>query len=731
MRTAMLVAASLLCGGATAQQFTLVESGAPQAVVQLRENPTDVETLARDELCKYVKLATGADLCRTANAGGRVVLNVRGEGPEGFTLDVTPERVRLSAATPVSLLQGVYRFLQEFVGCRWYVGGEIGEVIPEAHTITIPVGTHVERPSWRVRTFFLRDDPEYWWALRNGLNGWFSREFVDSLGSGVEDDLLYQQPGVGGFHAWFRILDPKEYRDEHPEYYALVGGRRVQGGIHSGQICTSNEEVINLIAHKARTYFQEDPGARYYSIAPNDGYGWCQCEHCMRLEAELGGPRPWPEQPARLIVSDRQVQFANEVARRALPGLEGRELIIFAYVSHAPPPLKVRPAKGVTVWLCHYAPACYAHPIDDPNCPRNAAFYEYVQGWAECADRMGYYAYTDKSMWKGLPRPVVPQMMRDIKTLYRLGWRRYVAQSSARNWGQMGSLYWTTARLLWDVNANVDKLQDDWYRGFYGPAGPAMRQFVEGLQEAVADSGEHFTANPDVEGPKVFSVEALAAASLRLKVALEAADTEQVRERVEKRLASFEGGASRLAFAREYARYNETGDKAALEKAVAAGQELAKRSDARFRRKLRGLELELQTGMAWVGVGEPEEKGGRTCYNSDETGLGDGAAGWMTLETVLKDRSKPYVLELVVWGESAGFTPVICSQGKGAGYAAGGIWEPLELIEGELSGKAQWDTIKWLVKPEQFDPEDTKTRIGFGGADSQIWLADARLYPQK
>ena len=731
MRVVALILAGLVPATVCAGEFVLVKDGQPQARVELREDPTDVESLARDELIKYIRLATGADLEEAPGAQQRLVLSVRGEAPEGFTLDVTAQRLKLSASTPVSLLQGVYYVLQEHVGCRWYVGGETGEVVPRADTITLPLGTQSVRPSWPVRTFFLRQDEEYWWALRNGLNGWFSREFVDSLGSGVGDDLLYQQPGVGGFHAWFRILDPKQYRDEHPEYYALVDGRRVHGGIHSGQICTSNEEVIALIAHKARVYFQENPGARYYSIAPNDGYGWCQCEHCMKLETELGGPRPWRERPGLSVVSDRQVQFANEVAKRALPGLKGRELIIFAYVSHAPPPLKVRPAPGVTVWLCHYAPACYAHSIDDPDCPPNAAFFEYVQGWAECAERMGYYAYTDKSMWQGLPRPIVPQMMRDINVLYQLGWRRYVAQSSARNWGQMGSLYWTTARLLWDVDADVGTLQDDWYRGFYGPAGPGMRRFVESLQQAVAESGEHFAAGPDVAGPKVFSAEALTAAREHLTAALEAADKDQVRERVEKRLASFEAGTTRMAFAREYARYNETGEKEALEKAVAAGQELAKRGDARLRRKIRGLELELRTGMAWVGVGEPEEKGGRTCYNSDETGLGDGKAGWMTLEARLEDRSRPYVLELVVWGESAGFTPVICSEGRGAGYTAGGIWTPLELIEGEISGQAQWDTLKWRVSPEQFDLEDTKARMGFGGGDSQIWVADARLYPQE
>jgi len=288
---------------------------------------------------------------------GRVELVVGPSDAFRIGWDITPARARITGSTPVALLMGVYRFLGDHLGCRWIVPGEIGEIVPHADTVSVPVGSGATTPDWDVRSFFLRDEDGYWWALRNGLNGWFSREFVDSLGSGVGADLVYLQPGVAGFHAWHSILDPEDYRDEHPEYYALVGDRRVLGGLHTGQICTTNPEVLDLIAAKARDYFEADPGARFYSVAPNDGYGWCECADCMAFEESFGGPRHWRTPDGRVIASDRQVAFANEVAARALPGLEGRELIIFAYVSHAPPPIGHEPQEGVTVWLCHYAPA--------------------------------------------------------------------------------------------------------------------------------------------------------------------------------------------------------------------------------------------------------------------------------------------------------------------------------------------------------------------------------------
>ncbi|MGC9319541.1 MAG: DUF4838 domain-containing protein, partial [Armatimonadota bacterium] len=582
-----------------------------------------------------------------------------------------------------------------------------------------------------VNIIFLRDEEGYWWALRNGINGWFDEGFLDSLGSGVGDDLVWKQPDLGGFHAFFRILPPERYRDEHPEYYALAGGRRVEGGLHSGQICTTNEEALNIIARGAREYFEADPDARFYSVAPNDGYNWCTCDDCMALEERLGGPRQWMEGD-RMVLSDRQVHFGNEIARRALGDLPGRELIIFAYVNHAPPPLNIHPIDGVTVWLCHYMPACYAHTISDPDCPRNAEFFEYVKGWARWADRMGYYAYTNKSMWGGLPRPVVRPMMQDIRTLYDLGWRRYVAQSNAKGFGQGGSLYWMTARLLWDVDADIDALLDDYFANMYGPAAEEMAAYFATLERAMLEPMVHFTASPFGEGPEVFSREEIEAARVHLEAALAATDDDRIRERIEARRSSLEFGTIKLRYGWAMQQFRESGEREALAEAVEAARAIAEqggRIGRRFQAELSSLEMLADTGLMLRGMSEPVEIGGRTAWNSDETGPGDNAAGWMTIEVPRADHSRPHILELTVWGKSAGFTPVIATEGGGVGYAQGGVWTPLERVEGSIPDDEQWHTVRWRVEPEQFDPQITGAEIGFGGGDSQIWITDPKFYP--
>ncbi|MGC9318698.1 MAG: hypothetical protein ACP5KN_11775, partial [Armatimonadota bacterium] len=169
-RAAVLMTMLLVASAGYAQDFTLVQDGQPRAIVRLRDDPTDVEMLARDELVRYVEMASGAALSAEGDLPGTVELVVREGEPFRIGIDVTPARVKITGSSPIALLMGTYRFLQDHVGCRWFVPGEIGEVVPPRETITIPAGTDSLRPDWDVRTFFLRDEEGYWWALRNGIN---------------------------------------------------------------------------------------------------------------------------------------------------------------------------------------------------------------------------------------------------------------------------------------------------------------------------------------------------------------------------------------------------------------------------------------------------------------------------------------------------------------------------------------------------------------------------------
>src|SRR4029079_17793269 len=105
---------------------------------------------------------------------------------------------------------------------------------------------------------------------------------------------------VNAGHAWQTIIsDNKPEFDKHPEYLALVKGKR-QGE----QLCVSNPAVRKLAADYALDYLRRRPDADMVSMEPSDGMGHCECDDCRKVGT----------------VSDRAFGLADEVARAVARG---------------------------------------------------------------------------------------------------------------------------------------------------------------------------------------------------------------------------------------------------------------------------------------------------------------------------------------------------------------------------------------------------------------------------
>ena len=154
----------------------------------------------------------------------------------------------------------------------------------------------------------------------------------------------------------------------------------------------------------------------------------------------------------------------------------------------------------------------------------------------------------------------------------------------------------------------------------------------------------YYNASPTTEGPRVFSQQAISDARSLLAAGAGLAAAEKTKERVATVTRAFERGAVVLDYAHAYKRYTQTGDKSAMAEALAAAEVLAKsegRRGKQFKATVQGLRMELEPGFLWSAFGEEEQLGGRTARNSDETGLGDNAAGWATFEMTVPDRATP------------------------------------------------------------------------------------------
>src|SRR5262249_48071390 len=124
---------------------------------------------------------------------------------------------------------------------------------------------------------------------------------------------LTDRPLLESGHAYLGIHAAlKDEFAKHPEYLALVGGkRRREGRI---QFCIGNPGLRKLVARYATDHFTRNPAASSISLEPSDGLGWCECKECRALGS----------------VSDRVVTLANDAAA-AIRARHGKGKLISLY----------------------------------------------------------------------------------------------------------------------------------------------------------------------------------------------------------------------------------------------------------------------------------------------------------------------------------------------------------------------------------------------------------------
>ena len=146
-----------------AAEVLLVEEGKPVAALVVSDEPDGDELLAAQELQEHVERMSGArlEIVGMEKAAGRLEVRIgagfdremakklreRSEDPGAFVLSVTEERVGLVGNSPEGTLFAAYELLEQ-LGCRWFMPGELGRVIPRTESVALQVGETVQVPSF-------------------------------------------------------------------------------------------------------------------------------------------------------------------------------------------------------------------------------------------------------------------------------------------------------------------------------------------------------------------------------------------------------------------------------------------------------------------------------------------------------------------------------------------------------------------------------------------------------
>lgn len=349
--------------------------------------------------------------------------------------------------------RAVIKFLEDFAGVRWFLPGPQGAVVPSAATIHVP--------------------PD--------LDEVFQPAFAYSEGRSLYDVNILDAPGntiaalannyrqalkvSGGGHTWGHAVPIEKYFKDHPEYYALINGKRSDH--HHHHLCTSNPDVKRLLVEYLQTRF--DQGYDWQAIGQSDGWQRCQCDDCEKLDNYRGGAGG---------MRFEEFMYAPEGLRKTLP-----ERIFLLHKAVIDELAKSHPDKKVML-MC-YAPTTWPSKKIDyfgdnvigeimhPN-------PEVLEAWSKKVN--GQVAYT---CWFNTQCPMgvnihfsPAELAERIRWLHEQGIVGLTAHTEA-NWGLEGPLFYMMGRLMGDPSQDYKAIVEEYCHGVYGKAGNTMVEFFD------------------------------------------------------------------------------------------------------------------------------------------------------------------------------------------------------------------------------------------------------------
>ena len=363
-------------------------------------------------------------------------------------------------------LNAVYAFLRT-LGIRWYMPGELGEIVPKQETIALPQVDRVVRAEFALRQmhfahFHMAPKEHILWYLRQGLNHGDKVVGFGPMGHGTRD-----------------VHGRDEVKKAHPEYYALYGGKRDREYGRRGKPCLSAEGLLQSNVRFTRAAF-DIYDAPMVSVMPQDGYASvCQCELC---EGKGTPQRGWNGQ-----MSDYVWSYTDRVAREVYKTHPKKRISCFAYGTYLLPPETIEKlSPNVTVGIVQ-ARGSWTDP------EKREWLLDVRRQWmGKASGKMlvwDHYLHSrEKSVYHALPAYYPHAIAKDLRSLKGISLGEFIEVS----FGPRLSLHapafnhlnvFVTARLYWDVDRDVDALLGEYYRDFYGPAAEAMKAFV-GYSEA-------------------------------------------------------------------------------------------------------------------------------------------------------------------------------------------------------------------------------------------------------
>ena len=382
-------------------------------------------------------------------------------------------------------LFGVYEFLERYAGVRMYFPGELGTITPRMDSVRVPRTAEIVAPDFLVRNYSAFSDGIYFEGKRRDAKLLPERK-LNYQRNRMQSVYVPCCHGMNGFDI------PRRFAQTHPEYMMMYrkNGKLVRN-VHpfdiprnSGQICHSShvyDEMFRDILSYAKG---EPPSCRgvaekswpimtfrrpWVDIMPQDGYQPCQCEKCQKAY------RNGEEHYASELIWGRTVELAERISKA------GADIRI---TQMAYPPYRRIPdipiPGNVEVMVAESGPWACSNP------QQLSREYDEIRRWSEKIGRKVWvWTYPNKYGAMNLP---------DIPNGTPRAWAKYYRDISPWVFGAFAECendrffynclsYYVFGKVCWNVNVDVEKLLDEYFRLMFGKGAVHMARFVAEVED--------------------------------------------------------------------------------------------------------------------------------------------------------------------------------------------------------------------------------------------------------
>lgn len=472
-----------LSGTAFPAGLKIVDGGASHYCIYFSPAAPSSVQLAASELRQYIKKSTGIALavvrrtrppsCPLISLGSNpasdaahlttATLPLEGyqiatRGKNIFILGIdTPngKQTELGGSSE-GTLNGVYTFLEEFVGVRWLMPGEVGEYLPHLAVLEIPTVDRIDRPGFPNRRL----------------------EYVQNENPLVKQWLKRQKQGYSiaysHGHNWVETL-PADLFKTHPDWFAMIGGVR-SAPVGRYKFETTNRELIQAFSDRVIDTLKRNPQFYSYSISPSDSDNWSTSPESLAL---------YDKDPhGALSVTRLVLNFYNEVARTVGREMPDRMVCGYIYSSYLYPPSTGIPKLDPN--LCLVVAPSFSYGYGLYRAQAKIDLEKIMSAWSRSTPNLGYYDLPvtfQQSL--GAPNPPGIEILKFLYPRLASYGVKEVYVYGASGWGHGAITNYLLAKLNWNPNANIDALVKEFFALAYGPkAAPIMSRFYELLDSA-------------------------------------------------------------------------------------------------------------------------------------------------------------------------------------------------------------------------------------------------------